>query len=45
MSCPKKSSMKVSKEFKDYLKANGKKGESYEDIASRLIKSKKRVGG
>ena len=29
----------ISKEFHDWLKGKGKKGESYEDVIKRLLKS------
>jgi hypothetical protein len=36
-----RTSIQVSKEFRDWLESRGKKGESYEDIIKRLLKSKK----
>jgi len=37
----KRTSIQVTKEFKDWLEGKGKKGESYEEIIKRLLKSKK----
>ena len=36
-----RTSIQISKEFRDWLESRGKKGESYEDIIKRLLKSKK----
>jgi len=36
-----RTSIQVSKEFRNWLEAKGKKGESYEDIIKRLLKTKK----
>jgi len=36
-----RTSIQVSREFRDWLESKGKKGESYEDIIKRLLKSKK----
>ena len=35
-----RTSIQVSKEFKDWLESKGKKGETYETIIKRLIKTK-----
>ena len=36
-----RTSIQVSTEFKDWLESKGKKGETYEMIIKRLIKTKK----
>jgi hypothetical protein len=36
-----RTSIQVSKDFKNWLESKGKKGESYEDIIKRLLKIKK----
>jgi len=35
-----RTSIQISKKFKDWLESKGKKGESYEDIIKRLLKTK-----
>jgi len=35
-----RTSIQISKQFKDLLESKGKKGESYEDIIKRLLKIK-----
>jgi hypothetical protein len=37
----KRTSIQVTKGFRDWLEGKGKKGESYEDIIKRLLKIKK----